>query len=142
MYKEAMEYLIAPDDVDEVYNKYPKLNIIHEKNIDIHFKREDMYSDVDVQNIFKLIKEYGNINVLEEYFSYGYKKRFSMFVDNKDLVDISNEVLLYTWPRYGIHIWPLFKDYNDMPIEIPVSLSMAARNAYVQYLYGRIKNEK
>lgn len=142
MYKEAMEYLIAPDDVDEVYNKYPKLNIIHEKNIDIHFKREDMYSDVDAQNIFKLIKEHGNINVLEEYFSYGYKKRFSMFVDNKDLVDISNEVLLYTWPRYGIHIWPLFKDYNEMPIEIPVSLSMAARNAYVQYLYGRIKNEK
>ena len=150
VYREAMKDLIACDSVDKVYEKYPNLKKLREKNEDIHFKLNDLYADIDAINIKNMISRGDSLcESLNKYFSEGYKKRFTTFVDDKSRDSFIQETYVYTTEYFlgtrinanivGYEIssrWPLFeiKFFNK-------EWSMAASIAFTDYIFERMEDE-
>lgn len=79
-YKEAMIDLIACEDRNKVYEKYPELEKNKDKNSDIHFKLNDYYADIDAANLIKyMITNNCLEEALVEYFAKNYKIRITEF---------------------------------------------------------------
>ena len=142
-YKIAMEDLVACEAKEKVYKKYPGLETLKEIGEDIHFPKDDMYTDVDAVNIYKIIREdYDVSGAFRRYFKNDYKKRFSIFLDSEDKEDFKKRVYVYTQQYYlfetDLFYWALFKKYG---LTIDDTFAQAARDAFVEYIYTRVQYE-
>ncbi|MBQ5447077.1 MAG: VWA domain-containing protein, partial [Lachnospiraceae bacterium] len=139
-YKEAMIDLIAYEDKDKVHEKYPGLKVLKEKHTDIHFGLDDLFADVDAENILKFIGQESSLEEgLNTYFCSGYKKRFNEFtIDFLSKKTFTKWVDIYTKERFIFNKWPLYVDPDKNKVPIPKELSEAARDVFVEYIWERV----
>lgn len=131
------------DDPEEIYTKLTSL--IGKDNQDSSFSQKDLYADIDAHNIYSLLQCSSLIynsncisNPFSDYYSYLYKKRFSIFVNDKELQPLDNVSLTYTRSDYlGISglKWPLLN------MEYDLGYSMIACKAFVDEIEERVINE-
>ncbi|HRR77715.1 MAG TPA: hypothetical protein P5191_13040 [Ruminococcus sp.] len=125
---------------------------------DKSFKYDDLYADTDAYNIFVILEEDDDSlrNAFFNYYTNGYKKRFTSFTNNWDKDQISDTVYKYTKNDYTptdympIKIdllskkikkhWPLFEK-DGIVYNFSIDQSRAARDAFVIFLMERINNE-
>jgi len=147
-YKEAMDDLIACNNSDKVYLKYPNLRELLDQNKDIHFKQDDLYADVDAVNLYKLIRHKGSIDeALVEYFKVGYEDRFTQFIMvllSENYGTLKDTIYTYTTEYYFMKIninmdffnfsskWPLLDE------DIDKNLSIAAVDSFVEYISEKV----
>jgi len=96
------------------------------------FGSDDIFADVDAYNIGKELENKDTKSIFFSYYSEGYKKRFTNFLDNADGYVLDGMVYFFTKETYLDSIkWPLLHyDFN-------YEHSIAARDAFVNFIIAQ-----
>ncbi len=106
------------------------------------FSENDLFADVDAENIFRLTYQNKTLSIdeiFEKIYSKEYSnKRFTMFINGRSLYDLEQETSIYVNEKYGIIQWPFYikefnfskytpsdenlKDYYSIPYNIKVAV--------------------
>ena len=96
------------------------------------FGSDDIFADVDAYNIGKKLENKDTKSIFFSYYSEGYKKRFTNFLDNADGYVLDGMVYFFTKETYLDSIkWPLLDyDFN-------YDHSKAARDVFVEFIIAQ-----
>lgn len=109
---------------NEFYHTFSRL--LGDKNYS--FSSDDIFADIDAYNIAKELENKDIKSAFTSYYSKGYKKRFTNFLENSNENKLKKRVYVYTKETYFGVKWPLIKyKFND-------DHSMAARDVFVKFI--------
>ena len=109
---------------NEFYHTFSRL--LGDKNYS--FSSDDIFADIDAYNIAKELENKDIKSAFTSYYSKGYKKRFTNFLENSNENKLNKRVYVYTKETYFGVKWPLIKyKFND-------DHSMAARDVFVKFI--------
>ena len=96
------------------------------------FGSDDIFADVDAYNIGKELENKDTKSIFFSYYSEGYKKRFTNFLDNADGYVLDGMVYFFTKEKYVDSIkWPILDyDFN-------YDHSKAARDVFVKFIIAQ-----
>ena len=96
------------------------------------FGSDDIFADVDAYNIGKELENKDTKSIFFSYYSEGYKKRFTNFLDNADGYVLDGMVYFFTKEKYLDSIkWPILDyDFN-------YDHSKAARDVFVKFIIAQ-----
>jgi|GEM_PF-2051883 len=112
---------------DEFYHTFSRL--LGDKNYS--FSSDDIFADIDAYNIAKELENKDIKSAFTSYYSKGYKKRFTNFLENSNENELKKRVYLYTKETYFGVKWFLLKyKFND-------NHSRAARDVFVNFIIAQ-----
>ena len=112
---------------DEFYHTFSRL--LGDKNYS--FSSDDIFADIDAYNIAKELENKDIKSAFTSYYSKGYKKRFTNFLENSNENELKKRVYLYTKETYFGVKWPLIDyEFND-------NHSKAARDVFVKFIIAQ-----
>lgn len=141
---------IICDDKKELYDTYDEFKVFMKeiigydptkmiKTLEHHevFNMNDVYADVDADNIYDLLQQDFSIRqAFSTYYEDSIDKRFILFTNSWSKEKIEKTVEIYTNGTYFGVVWPLF---NGKKFE--EAQSKAARDAFVEFLMEMVENE-
>ncbi|MHB9095188.1 MAG: RHS repeat-associated core domain-containing protein [Eubacteriales bacterium] len=121
------------DDYTTVYNSASKLM----GKSGTKFSLPDLLADVDAFNVYNDLGSSSISSTLRNYYSSGYKSRYTDFTGGMDKENIRSIVGDYTeeywiWPKK----WPLLKNVN-----VTDSQSRAIRDAFTDFIWKKVQSE-
>lgn len=124
----SYDYSVFKNEMDNLIGYNPNSHLYDQKSHS--FDNDDLYADIDALILYDLILCGDNFNnVMDKYFTYLYKKRFSIFISLQG--NFYNTVSIYTANKFLAWQWPLFKKSLD----VTEAQSNAATDAFVEHIY-------